>query len=77
MTLHDMKPLQTGYIRENNAAGKCRQRLLDLGLVPGTKVRVEQVAPLGDPIGISLRNYQLMLRREQAKSIVVTYEAES
>lgn len=44
---------------------------MDLGLTPGTQVRVEKVAPLGDPILISLRGFQLTLRKEEARHILV------
>lgn len=49
-----------------------RLRLLDLGLTPGTVVRVVRTAPSGDPIGIRLRGYGMTLRREDARRITVT-----
>ena len=49
-----------------------RRRLMELGLVPGTTVSVVNVAPLGDPIELSIRGYRLSIRRGEAKNIVVT-----
>lgn len=52
--------------------GELRLRLLDMGLIPQTKVRVQKVAPMGDPIEIHLRGYELTLRKEDAAQIEVT-----
>lgn len=51
--------------------GELRLRLLDMGLIPQTKVRVQKVAPMGDPIEIHLRGYELTLRKEDAAQIEV------
>ncbi|CAM2970480.1 ferrous iron transport protein A [Hathewaya histolytica] len=55
-------------IREGS---KVRRRIMDLGIVKGTKIKVEGMAPFGDPIEISLRGYKLTLRKEEAKDIIV------
>ncbi len=47
------------------------RRLMELGLVPGTKVSVTRVAPLGDPLELRLRNYALSIRRTEALSIEI------
>ncbi len=52
--------------------GELRLRLLDMGLIPKTVVRVQKVAPMGDPIEIHLRGYELTLRKEDAAQIEVT-----
>lgn len=52
-------------------AGELRLRLLDMGLIPKTVVRVQKVAPMGDPIEIHLRGYELTLRKEDAAQIEV------
>lgn len=54
--------------------GQLRVRLLDMGLIPQTVVRVQKVAPLGDPIEIHLRGYELTLRKEDAARIEVQCE---
>lgn len=51
-----------------------RRRLLDMGLTPRTRVMVRKRAPLGDPLEISLRGYELTLRAEEAEKITVTLE---
>lgn len=51
-----------------------RRRLLDMGLTPRTRVMVRKRAPLGDPLEISLRGYELTLRAEEAAKITVTSE---
>lgn len=51
--------------------GALRCRLLDMGLIPRTAVRVEKVAPLGDPIELRVRGYALSLRKEDARNITV------
>ncbi len=48
-----------------------KRRLLDMGLVPGTELRVEKVAPLGDPIDINLKGYHLSLRKDEARAVKV------
>lgn len=61
-------------IRSVGGEGSLRRRLLDLGLTPGTVVMVRKVAPLGDPIEITLRNYELTLRKDEAAQIIVELE---
>ena len=69
MTLNDLKVGGEGVITAVNGGGELRLRLLDMGLVPGTAVKVIKIAPLGDPIEITLRGYELTIRREHAKEI--------
>ena len=52
-------------------SGKLRKRLLDMGLTKGTEIYVKKVAPLGDPIEISLRGYDLSLRKDEAAFVQV------
>ena len=51
--------------------GPLRCRLLDMGLIPRTRVRVEKIAPLGDPLELRVRGYSLSLRKEDAANIEV------
>lgn len=69
MTLNDLKVGGEGVITAVNGGGELRLRLLDMGLIPGTAVKVIKIAPLGDPIEITLRGYELTIRRERAKEI--------
>ena len=71
MTL-DLLPLgQDAVITAVGGAGALRLRLLDMGLIPKTTVRVEKIAPLGDPIELRVRGYALSLRTEDARNIQV------
>lgn len=75
MTLNDLAVGQSGCITAVGGEGALRLRLLDMGLIPRTLVKVVKVAPLGDPIEISLRGYTLTIRRDDAKEIEVRKEA--
>ncbi len=71
MTL-DLLPIgQDAVITAVGGEGALRCRLLDMGLIPRTAVRVEKVAPLGDPIELRVRGYALSLRKEDARNIQV------
>jgi len=71
MTLADLKPGQSGRIVAVASSGALRRRLMDMGLLPGQEIRVEKVAPLGDPLEIQVRSYHLSLRRAEAEGIAV------
>ena len=71
MTLADLKPGQSGKIIKINVSGALKRRLMDMGVVSGTTVRVEKVAPLGDPMEVHIKSYQLSLRRVEADKIDV------
>ena len=51
--------------------GQMRRRIMDMGVTPGAEVKVVKVAPLGDPIEVTIRGYELSLRKEEAKQIIV------
>lgn len=75
MTL-DLLPLgQEAVITAVGGEGALRCRLLDMGLIPKTAVRVEKFAPLGDPIELRVRGYALSLRKEDARNIEVEVQA--
>jgi Fe2+ transport system protein FeoA len=71
-TLNLLLPGERGTV-ENIAAStpSLRRRLLEMGLTRGTAVELIRVAPMGDPIEISVRGYRLSLRREEASSIMI------
>ena len=71
MTLNDLKIGQSGIITAVGGEGALRLRLLDMGLIPKTRVRVQKVAPMGDPIQIQIRGYELTIRREDAQRIEI------
>ena len=69
MTLERLKPGRKGKILTVGGTGALRRRLLDMGLTPQTQVMVRKVAPMGDPIEIYLRGYELTLRKSEAENI--------
>ena len=73
-TLNEIKPGNGAIIVSVNGSGALRRRLLDMGLTPKTKVFVNKVAPMGDPMELSLRGYVLTLRGDDAKNIDVIVE---
>ena len=75
-TLKDLKIGQTGVVVRVKGKGSIKQRMMDMGLVSGSKVSVIRVAPLGDPIEISLKGYNLSLRKSEAQNIMVEISGE-
>ena len=71
MTLDTLPLGQEAVITAVGGEGPLRCRLLDMGLIPHTTVRVEKIAPLGDPIELRVRGYSLSLRKEDACKIQV------
>ena len=71
MTLDKLPLGQEAVITAVGGEGALRCRLLDMGLIPKTKVRIEKVAPLGDPLELRVRGYSLSLRKEDAGKIEV------
>lgn len=71
MTLDKLPLGQEAVITAVGGEGALRCRLLDMGLIPKTRVRVEKVAPLGDPLELRVRGYSLSLRKEDAGKIDV------
>lgn len=69
MTLNDLKIGDSAVITDVGGEGSLRNRFLDMGLIPHTKVTLQKVAPMGDPVEIRVRGYELTLRREDAKLI--------
>lgn len=72
MTLDKTAVGKTVTITQVGGSGPLRCRLLDMGLIPKTKVTVQKVAPMGDPIELQLRGYRLSIRKEDAKNIEVS-----
>ena len=76
MTLNELKTGSSGIITAVGGDGPLRCRLLDMGLIPHTRVTLQKVAPMGDPIDIRVRGYELTLRVEEAQKIEVKEAAE-
>ncbi len=71
MNLSMLKPEETGRIIKIRATGPLKRRLMDMGVLVGEIVKVEKVAPLGDPIEVTIKNYKLSLRKKEAEEIDV------
>ena len=76
MTLNELKIGTTAVITAVGGDGALRCRLLDIGIIPKTRVTLQKVAPMGDPIEIRVRGYELTLRVEEAEKIEVEVGAE-
>lgn len=72
MTLADARLGELLTICQVSGQGAFRRRLLEMGLLPGTKVKVMSVAPLGDPIELLVRGASLSIRKEEAATVSVT-----
>jgi ferrous iron transport protein A len=69
--LSRLEPSEKGRVVKVGGRGRIRQRLLDMGIVPAAIVEVKRVAPLGDPVLIRVKGYDLALRKEEAENIQV------
>ena len=71
VTLKELGIGYSGVVKKIAVAGALKQRLLDMGITKGTRVKVIKIAPLGDPIEIELRNYNLSVRKNDAEMIQI------
>ena len=74
MTLKELGVGKSGVITAVGGEGVLRCRLLDMGLIPNTKVTVQKITPMGDPMEIRLRGYELTLRLDDAAKIDILPE---
>ena len=77
MTLNQLKVGNSAVITTVGGDGALRCRLLDMGLIPHTRVTLQKVAPMGDPIEIRVRGYELTLRVEEAQKIQRSHRIQS
>jgi ferrous iron transport protein A len=70
-TLRNVQPGQTVVVKKINGDGAIKRRIMDMGITKGVEVVVRKVAPLGDPVEITVRGYELSLRKADADSIDV------
>ena len=73
-SLDKFKIGETGLIKKVEGEGRLRRRLLDMGVTPGAKVYLRKVAPFGDPLEITLRGYELTLRKSEAELVLLEME---
>lgn len=71
MNLSKLKPGDRGRITSIGAIGPLKRRLMDMGVLVGEEVRVLKTAPLGDPIEVRIKSYNLSLRKKEAEGIGV------
>lgn len=71
MTLNEVKVGNTVNVTKINGEGAVKKRIMDMGVTKGVEIFVRKVAPLGDPVEVTVRGYELSLRKEDAKIIEV------
>ena len=71
MTLKEVKAGNTAKIVRIGGAGPVKRRIMDMGLTKGVEVAVRKIAPLGDPIELTVRGYELSIRKDEAAAIEV------
>ena len=71
MTLRDAKVGQTVKVAKLEGTGAVKRRIMDMGITKGESIYVRKVAPLGDPIEITIRGYELSLRKADSEMIIV------
>ncbi len=71
MNLAKLKPGEAGRITKIGSMGPIKRRLMDMGVLVGEEVQVKKIAPLGDPIEVVIKHYNLSLRKKEAEAILV------
>lgn len=71
MTLKDVKIGETCTVKRVHGEGALKRRIMDMGITKGVEIYVRKVAPLGDPIEVTLRGYELSIRKADADNIEV------
>ncbi|MBR2282618.1 MAG: ferrous iron transport protein A [Spirochaetales bacterium] len=70
-TLKDARVGETVKVTKINGEGAVKRRIMDMGITRGVEIYVRKVAPLGDPVEITVRGYELSIRKEDARNIDV------
>ncbi len=71
MTLREVKTGQTVIVKKLNGEGAVKRRIMDMGITKGTEIYIRKVAPLGDPVEITVRGYELSVRKADAEMVEV------
>ena len=69
--LNEFVPGQRGVVKRIQGEGNIRRRLFDMGVTPGADITLRKLAPLGDPVEVTLRGYELTLRKSEASCVVM------
>ncbi|HIU01970.1 MAG TPA: ferrous iron transport protein A [Candidatus Onthocola gallistercoris] len=72
MTLRDAEVGSTVVVTKIEGEGAYKRRIMDMGITKGCEIYIRKVAPLGDPVEITIRGYELSLRKQDAKCVLVT-----
>ena len=72
--LDEFKIGETGLIKKVEGEGRLRRRLFDMGVTPGATVYLRKKAPLGEPLEVTIRGYELTLRKSEAELVVLEVE---
>ena len=70
-TLRDVKVGESAKVVRLTGEGALKRRIMDMGITKGVEVHVEKVAPLGDPVQLTVRGYELSIRKQEAESVIV------
>mgnify|MGYP002510648183 CR=1 FL=1 len=70
-TLRDLKVGESAKVVKLTGEGALKRRIMDMGITRGTEVHVHKVAPLGDPIEVTVRGFELSLRKDEAEHVLV------
>ena len=70
-TLKDVKPGQTATVLKLHGEGAVKRRIMDMGITKGSELFVRKVAPLGDPVELTVRGYELSLRKNDAECVEI------
>lgn len=70
-SLKELKPGEKGIIAKIMGEGAVKRRLMDMGVTRGAEILVRKVAPLGDPIQVNIRGYELTFRKSEAENIII------
>jgi ferrous iron transport protein A len=70
-TLKDLKEGQSAVVKKIHGEGPVKRRIMDIGITKGTSIMVRKLAPLGDPIELKVRGYELSIRKQDAQMIEI------
>jgi len=76
-TLKEAKPGETVRVAKIGGAGPVKRRIMEMGITKGAEIHVRKVAPLGDPVEVTVRSYELSIRKADAELIEVEKEAQN
>lgn len=76
-SLNEFSPEEKGAVKRITAQGKIKRRLCDMGITPGAQIIMRKKAPLGDPLEVNIRGYELSLRKSEAEQVIMEIKGET